>query len=258
MLLLTGRAMPPDVGDETHADQQDHGHPEQHALRAEDRDDGGREVPADNPPENGAAADEAERALGLARRHDVVRERVDLRRHEHGQHADPDVNDDELRPRFAIHRRPAPQAKGGQGEEHQAADLQVAQAGALADADIDAGGDPDEDRNRDVDVRERVGAELVEKQRVAGRLAGHGAGRREKQVEEQGKRPLEFPAVERQRPLQDGKHGVRSLPAGLVVRDPGSGAGFRGQDATSNGSAVTMEAASAMTVAARQTRANTM
>ena len=43
-------------------------------------------------------------------------------------------------------RRPAPEEQRVQREEHQAADLQVAQVGAVADPDIEAGGEADQDR----------------------------------------------------------------------------------------------------------------
>jgi hypothetical protein len=40
----------------------------------------------------------------------------------------------------------------GHGEEHQAADLQVAQVGAVAEPDVGTGGNADQGGDRDVDV----------------------------------------------------------------------------------------------------------
>ena len=80
----------------------------------------------------------------------------------------------------------------GQREKHQAADLEVAQVGAMADPDVEAGGEADQDGDRNVDIRQIDGAIAIEKQRVTSRLARHARRHGQKQVGEDRERPAEL------------------------------------------------------------------
>ena len=190
-------AIAPDHDDDAGAQEERDRHEAEHALGAELRNGRARRKPADDPPENRAAADEAERSLGLARRQHVVGERPHLRRRQHREDADPDVDDDEERAGFVGGGRgPQPETEGGHGEERQAADLQVAQVGAVAEPDVGAGGNADQGGDRDVDVGKVDRAVAIEEQGVAGGLAGHARRHGQEQVGEDRKGPAKFPAVQ--------------------------------------------------------------
>ena len=95
------------------------------------------------------------------------------------------------------------------GEEHQAADLQVAQVGAVADPDVEAGGEADQDGDGDVDVGQVDGAVAIEEQRVARRLAGHARRHGEEQIGEDRKGAAQLPAVQAKGAFREAQHGIR-------------------------------------------------
>ena len=106
----------------------------------------------------------------------------------------------------------------GQREEHQAADLQVAQVGAVADPDVEAGGEADQDGDGDVDVGQVDGAVAIEKQRVARRLARHARRHGQEQVGEDREGPAKLLAVQPKRPFREAQHGIRFSQTPMIRR----------------------------------------
>ena len=140
-------------------------------------DDLPRGEPADNPAENGSAADQPERALGLARRHHVIGQRPDLGRRQHAQHADPDVDGDEQRrpsgAAGALGRRATRRATASAANVSRLPIWTLRRLVREPDADVDAGDQTHDDGDGDVHVGQIGRVEPVEKQRVARGFAGH-------------------------------------------------------------------------------------
>ena len=105
-------------------------------------------------------------------------------------------------------------------KNHQASDLEVPEVGAVAESNVDAGGDADEPGDGNIDVRQRGRAETVEKQRVPGRLARHGARRREEEIAEERERAAQIPAIEPQRTSDKAKHEPAESTAYILIPDP--------------------------------------
>ena len=148
-----GRPPPPDLEHETDTDQLRCGRQEQHHRRAVTADRQARGQPADDPPQDGPAADQPEGPLRLARGQDEVGQGPHLRRRQDRQHAHPDVDqDEERRALLPRNRGPPPEAQSRDRERDQAAHLEVPQVQALPGADIERRHDADDEGDGDVGV----------------------------------------------------------------------------------------------------------
>jgi hypothetical protein len=115
---------------------------------------------------------------------------------------------------------PAPERDRAGGKDREAAHLQVAQVGTVANPDVDAGGHADQGGDGDVDVRQVGCVEAIEEQRVSRGLAGHGARGREKEVTEERQRTPQIPPVEPERASDEAEHAPAESTRYILIPAP--------------------------------------
>ncbi len=133
-------------------------------------------------------------------------------------HANPDVNDDKEHRRGVRRGAEPPERHGACGKGEKAAHLQITQIGSLPRPNIDAGDDPDDDGDGDIDVGQVDGPEPVQKQRVAGRLAGDRARHDQEQIGEERHRAGQFAASQPEHTFRKREHQEKQ--PGVLISSP--------------------------------------
>ena len=223
LAAFLGRGAPaPDAVHQDGGRQQADRHADERGLGAEPRGGIAGDEPADDPAGRGAAADDAEHPLGLARGHHVVGQGPDLGGGDHAEHAHPDV-EDRRQPGGVGDVGQVPENQAVEREEHQAAHQQDAHVHPPGHPQVHRDPEPHQGGDGDVGVRQQHRAELVDEQGVADGLADGEAADDEKQVAEKQDSPAKLARPEIEHAFQASQHraGVGVYPS-YWVKMPGT------------------------------------
>ncbi len=203
---VRNRPMAPQAPDDTRSRHEAEGHPDQRELGAVAGRDFLRQVPADDPARGRAAPDEAIHPLGLAGGKDRGRQRPNLSRRHHAEHANPDVDDRRQpgRPE-AVGKHPENQAV--ESKEQQAADEELTEGKAARQTQVHRDPEADQRGDADIGVRQQECPECVDEQRIANRLADDETGNDQKEIGEKEQPPLQLSRPEIEESFEPLQHG---------------------------------------------------